>query len=59
MFRGGSSPNLFDLRPATVSCLGHRFSKRKMTRYAENSGGHGPLATPMYPDSKVGGVRFQ
>jgi len=34
----------------TAFCLGHRFSKHKMTRYAKNLGGMSslpPLATPM------------
>jgi len=29
-------------------CLGRRFSKHQMTRYAKNFGGHGPLAMLMF-----------
>jgi len=32
----------FDLKRATVFCVGYRLSKHKMTRYAKNNGGHGP-----------------
>jgi len=31
-----------------VFCLGHRFSKHKMTKYAKHLGGMAPLATPGY-----------
>ena len=42
-----SQPKMFDFTRATVFCLGYRLSKHKMTRYAKNLGGHGPLATSM------------
>jgi len=38
----------FDFRRATVFCLGHRLPKHKITRYAKNLRGHGPLALPGY-----------
>jgi len=36
----------FDYKRATAFCLGHRLSKYKMTRYARNSVGNGPLGSP-------------
>jgi len=44
---GGEGKN-FDFRRATVFISGYRLSKRKMTRYANNFGGHGPLDPPVY-----------
>jgi len=38
---------MFDFRLATVFCLGHRFSKQKMTRYA-NICGAWPPGPPGY-----------
>jgi len=41
---------MFGFRRVTVFCLRHRFSKHKMTRYAQNLGRWppGPLTTPMF-----------
>jgi len=49
---GVANPNFFGGKCLTLGeqqyfCLGGRFSKHKMTRYAKNFGRHGPLATPM------------
>jgi len=34
---------MFDFREKQYFCLGRHFPKHKMTRYAKNVGGHGPL----------------
>jgi len=39
---------MFDFRRATIFCLGHRFSKHKITRCAKSLGGMAPWAPPGY-----------
>jgi len=49
---------MFDFMRAAVFCLGHRFSKHKMTGYAKNLGGRDPMGvTPPATPIKWGHIR--
>jgi len=51
IFWGGQKcrkSNMFDFGEEQYFCLGRRFSKQKITRYAKNLGEIWPLAQPMF-----------